>query len=62
MSKAFTKEQDVDDDVGEEPQNDGIGPGVKNYMTPQGAKRLQDELRQLLHVERPKVTEVVSVG
>jgi transcription elongation factor GreB len=32
----------------------------KNYMTPQGHQRLNDELRQLLRVERPKVVEVVS--
>jgi transcription elongation factor GreB len=32
----------------------------KNYMTPQGHQRLNEELRQLLRVERPKVVEVVS--
>ncbi|MGE5505052.1 MAG: transcription elongation factor GreB [Actinomycetota bacterium] len=32
----------------------------KNYITPAGFARLQDELRQLLRVERPKVVEVVS--
>lgn len=34
--------------------------GTKNYITPQGFKRLQDELRYLLRTERPKVVEVVS--
>ncbi|MBU3070219.1 transcription elongation factor GreAB [Aestuariicella sp. G3-2] len=29
------------------------------YITPQGAKRLQDELTQLWKVERPQVTDVV---
>ncbi len=45
---------DSDDDAPELP------PGVKNYITPQGFGRLQEELRQLARVERPKVVEVVS--
>ena len=34
--------------------------GGKNYIRPQGFRRLQDELRQLMRVERPRVVEVVS--
>ncbi len=34
--------------------------GGKNYITPEGLAALQDELRQLSRVERPKVVEVVS--
>ena len=34
--------------------------GVGNYMTPAGFRRLDDELRQLSRVERPRVVEVVS--
>ncbi len=34
--------------------------GAKNYMTPPGYRMLQDELRQLSRVERPKVVEIVS--
>lgn len=34
-------------------------PGSK-YITPEGAKRLRDELDQLWHVERPRVTQAVS--
>ena len=34
--------------------------GVKNYITPQGFQRLQNELHHLLRVERPQVVEVVS--
>lgn len=60
MSKAFTRERDdEDDDDAETVEPDTLG-GEKNYITPDGAKRLKDELSQLLHVERPKVTEVVS--
>nr|BDT29525.1 transcription elongation factor GreB [Bacteriovorax sp. HI3] len=32
----------------------------KNYITPQGFKRLQDELHQLARVERPEVTKTVA--
>lgn len=31
-----------------------------NYLTPQGAKKLQDELRQLAAVERPKIVAEVA--
>lgn len=58
MSKAFTKESDLDDDVADEV--DTLPSGSKNYVTPRGLKLLEDELHQLLRVERPKVVEVVS--
>ena len=32
----------------------------KNYITPQGFRRLQEELRSLVRVERPKVVDVVA--
>jgi transcription elongation factor GreB len=35
-------------------------PGGKHYITPSGFARLQEELRALVRVERPKVVEVVS--
>jgi transcription elongation factor GreB len=31
-----------------------------NYLTPEGARKLSEELRHLLHVERPKVVQEVS--
>jgi transcription elongation factor GreB len=31
-----------------------------NYLTPEGAKKLADELRQLANVERPKVVQEVA--
>jgi len=58
MSKAFVKETDGEDDDGD--ALDALPPGTKNYITPAGLARLQDELRQLRTVERPKVVEVVS--
>ena len=43
------------------PQDAPTGPaGVKNYITPGGLQRLKDELRFLLHRERPAVTKVVA--
>lgn len=32
----------------------------KNYITPQGLKKLKDEYHQLVHVERPRVVETVA--
>jgi transcription elongation factor GreB len=58
MSKSFSTEPETDDDGPEEPN--ALPAGVKNYMTPEGFRRLQDELRHLTRVERPKVVEVVS--
>jgi len=58
MSKAFIKEAEDDADLPDEAP--AIPTGVKNYMTPQGHRQLQDELRQLLRVERPKVVETVA--
>ena len=61
MSKAFTREPDSaaedDDDSGGAPP---LPAGSKNYMTPQGWRRLRAELMQLLDEERPKVVETVS--
>ncbi len=58
MNKAFTKESDGedDDDLGALPP---LPPGGKNYITPQGFKRLQDELLDLIDKERPRIVEVV---
>jgi len=60
MSKAFTKETDdaADDDLPDAAP--ALPRGAKNYITPAGYARLEDELRHLTSVERPKVVEVVS--
>jgi len=34
--------------------------GVRNYLTPQGYKRLREELMNLLDAERPRMVETVS--
>jgi transcription elongation factor GreB len=59
MSKAFTKEGEGGEEDGPE-EADSLPPNIKNYMTPPGFKALQDEMRQLQRVERPKIVEVVS--
>jgi len=33
---------------------------TKNYITPKGFKTLQDELNQLMRIERPEVTKTVA--
>jgi len=59
MSKAFTKENE--DDIEEDfDEPDPLPPNAKNYMTPEGAAALQEELRFLLKDERPKICEIVS--
>jgi len=58
MSKAFVKESDDEADLPDEPA--AVPLGFKNYMTPRGHRHMQDELRQLLRVERPKVVETVA--
>ena len=58
MSKAFVKESDDEAGLPDEPP--AVPLGVKNYMTPRGHRHMQDELRQLLRVERPKVVETVA--
>src|SRR6266481_4019930 len=58
MSKAFVRESDDEEDRPEEPH--ALPVGIKNYMTPGGHRQMQEELRGLLRVERPKVVDVVS--
>jgi len=59
MSKAFTREDDGAE--GEAPDDAPALPeGVKNYMTPDGFRRLRDELEHLARIERPKIVETVS--
>lgn len=60
MSKAFTKEQDdLPEDEFEEESSAPLPKG-KNFITPSGQKKLQDELYHLKYRERPEVTRVVQ--
>ena len=58
MSTTFVSDPNAEDD--EEAQ--GLAPlpaGTKNYITPQGFARLQQELLTLIDEERPKVVDIV---
>jgi transcription elongation factor GreB len=59
MSKAFTKEDtEFDDDLPDEPAP--LPAGTKNYITPSGFHRMQEELKHLQQGERPRVVEIVA--
>src|SRR5262249_2324420 len=59
MSKAFIKETDESEEQLPETPG-GLPPGSKNYITPDGFRRLQDELNHLSRTERPRVVETVA--
>jgi transcription elongation factor GreB len=58
MRKAFTKEAEAEADF--EDEIPVLPAGTKNYITPDGLQRLQDEFAQLQKIERPKTVETVS--
>ena len=60
MSKAFTKETETDDTDSDEAEGPALPVGVKNYMTQAGFDAMRREFRDLMHVERPKIVEVVA--
>ena len=43
-------------------KSDSFMPGKSNYITKEGFRKLQEELDHLWRVERPKVTEAVSIA
>ncbi len=57
MSKAFTRETDEEEEL--EPAQQ-LPPGQKNYITPAGYQRLQEELDQLWKVERPALVQTIT--
>jgi transcription elongation factor GreB len=62
MNKAFTKERDDAEDLGDD-EDASLPPlpaGARNYITPAGYARLRAELLQLIDEERPRVVETVS--
>ena len=58
MNKAFTRENDGDDED-EVETSPALPQGTRNYITPGGYARIKDELDHLLRVERPHIVEVV---
>ena len=59
MSKAFVKDSEAEPELPEE-DAPALPSGVKNYMTPDGHRHMQQELQRLLREERPKTVEVVA--
>ncbi|HEY5900446.1 MAG TPA: transcription elongation factor GreB [Burkholderiales bacterium] len=59
MSKAFVKE-DADAPETDEIAVPPLPAGGKNYMTPAGFERLQQEKKRLLEIERPEVVKTVA--
>jgi len=58
MNKAFTRENDsLESEVDPSVQ---LPAGVKNYITPSGFRKLQDELEMLWKVERPELVKTVA--
>ncbi|MBI5658186.1 MAG: transcription elongation factor GreB [Nitrosomonadales bacterium] len=60
MSKAFTKEAAEDADEEEIPSAQPLPPGLKNYITPSGYRRLMNELDQLWKTERPELVKTIA--
>ena len=55
MSKAFTREDSDGADLPDLPAPTSTLPfGAKNYMTPDGAIRLREELARLVEIDRPQ--------
>lgn len=58
MSKAFTRETDTEEEeISPSPQ---LPAGVKNYITPGGYRKLQQELDHLWKVERPALVQTIT--
>ncbi|MNR79373.1 Transcription elongation factor GreB [compost metagenome] len=55
MNKAFVKETNDDDTLAPTPE---MPVGVKNYITPDGYRNLQQELQHLLDVARPAALQL----
>ncbi|UJP05385.1 MAG: transcription elongation factor GreB [Nitrosomonas sp.] len=57
MNKAFTKESDDDEELDDAPK---LPHGVKNYITPCGHQRLQEEFDRLWKIERPELVKTIT--
>ncbi len=59
MSKAFTRESDdLPEPTITRPLTPSLPDGVKNYFTPDGARRLRAELDRLTQEERPRAAAI----
>jgi transcription elongation factor GreB len=55
MSRAFVRESDDRPELPIERQPSLLPAGAKNYITPDGARRLREELARLVENERPSL-------
>jgi transcription elongation factor GreB len=62
MSKAFTRESDDEADELPSSARPVLPPGVKNYITPNGAQRLRDEVVELSGKKRQLLTSTTGAG
>lgn len=62
MSKAFTRESDDAPDRPLPARPSALPPGAKNYITPDGAQRLGEELDRLVQIERPRLAALPEDG
>lgn len=62
MSRAFVRESDDRPELPNARQPSVLPPGAKNYLTPGGAARLRDQLRQFVEVQRPALAAASSDG
>jgi transcription elongation factor GreB len=60
MNKAFTRESDATDDDDDMESVSPLPVGARNYMTPGGFARLNDELEHLVQKERPELVATVA--
>jgi transcription elongation factor GreB len=61
MSRAFVEE--TDDNFDDVPAiKDPLPPGVKNYMTPEGAAKLREELQELQNEKYPRLQQKLSLA
>lgn len=59
MSKAFTRENDDDEEAGLTPLP-ALPPGMPNYMTPAGHRAIREEFERLVKTERPALVQTIS--
>src|SRR5437870_3936099 len=62
MSKAFTREDDLPEPSIPLRPPAALPSGAKNYLTPEGARRLRAELNRLIETERPRISALPDPG
>ena len=60
MSDTYTTEFDEADDEDQPASSSPVPQGTKNYTTPAGFRRLQDELDHLWRTERPALVQTIT--